>query len=183
MILPLFMYKQISFNEYAMSKGIKLLKCKDAGTTEIEKLIEKLSPDFLISFNFNQKIKNKIISIPNIAAINIHPSYLPDYKGVDPLLQAKIRKEQNMGVTLHVLAKKLDEGDILLQEEYPMNYRNSIIKDYIFLFGRGAELAGKVIENYEYYYNKRKKQDPNSGHYDSWPTGKNYLTYIKNKYK
>ena len=61
-----------------------------------------LNPYFLNFF------KNKII--------NIHPSLLPKYKGLNTHYRALKAKEKFSGCTIHFVSKKLDSGKIIIKK-------------------------------------------------------------------
>ena len=63
----------------------------------------------LLSKNFIKKFKNKII--------NIHPSLLPNYKGLNTHKRAIVNKEKFSGCTVHFVNEKLDSGKIILQKK------------------------------------------------------------------
>lgn len=56
--------------------------------------------------------------LPSATYINIHPSYLPDLKGCDPVIGA-ILFERNAGATCHVMNEDIDSGDIVSQVKIP----------------------------------------------------------------
>ena len=62
----------------------------------------------ILSKNFIQKFNGKII--------NIHPSLLPKYKGLNTHKRALINKEKYSGCTVHFVNTKLDSGKIILQK-------------------------------------------------------------------
>ena len=62
-----------------------------------------LSKEFIK--NFNGKI------------INIHPSLLPKYKGLNTHINAIKNKDQFTGCTIHYVTEKLDSGKIILQKK------------------------------------------------------------------
>ena len=62
----------------------------------------------LISNNFIKKFNNKII--------NIHPSLLPKYKGLNTHKRVLKRKEKYSGCTVHFVSDKLDSGKIISQK-------------------------------------------------------------------
>lgn len=72
--------------------------------------------DFIISCCFDRIFSDKVLTYPKIAALNLHPSLLPKYRGVKPL-ENSIIKENETGVTLHKLTKELDAGDIVIQKK------------------------------------------------------------------
>ncbi len=49
--------------------------------------------------------------------LNIHPSYLPAFKGAHAIRDAFQAKVKETGVTVHVVTAKLDSGPVLLQEK------------------------------------------------------------------
>ena len=63
----------------------------------------------ILSKNFIKKFKNKII--------NIHPSLLPKYKGLNTHERVIKNKEKFSGCTVHFVNEKLDSGKIILQKK------------------------------------------------------------------
>ena len=63
----------------------------------------------ILSNNFIKKFNNKII--------NIHPSLLPRYKGLNTHYRAIKNKEKFSGCTVHYVNSKLDSGKIILQKK------------------------------------------------------------------
>ena len=62
----------------------------------------------ILSKNFITKFKGKIL--------NIHPSLLPKYKGLNTHKRALKNKEKYSGCTVHFVNSKLDSGKIILQK-------------------------------------------------------------------
>ncbi|MDA9598898.1 formyltransferase family protein, partial [Candidatus Pelagibacter sp.] len=63
----------------------------------------------ILSKNFIKNFNNKII--------NIHPSLLPKYKGLNTHQKAIENKEKYSGCTVHFVNSKLDSGKIVLQKK------------------------------------------------------------------
>ena len=63
----------------------------------------------ILSKNFIKKFKGKIL--------NIHPSLLPKYKGLNTHRRALNNKEKYSGCTVHFVNAKLDSGKIILQKK------------------------------------------------------------------
>ena len=63
----------------------------------------------ILSKNFINKYKNKII--------NIHPSLLPKYKGLNTHERVIKMKEKYSGCTIHFVTAKLDSGKIIIQKK------------------------------------------------------------------
>ena len=63
----------------------------------------------ILSKNFIKKFKGKIL--------NIHPSLLPKYKGLNTHIRVLNNKEKYSGCTVHFVNAKLDSGKIILQKK------------------------------------------------------------------
>ena len=63
----------------------------------------------ILSKNFIKKFSGKIV--------NIHPSLLPKYKGLNTHIKAIQNKDKVAGCTVHFVTAKLDSGKIILQKK------------------------------------------------------------------
>jgi len=78
--------------------------------------------DLLICADFGQKIPEEILKLAKIAAINIHPSLLPKYRGAAPIPAMILEGEKETGVSIIRMTAEFDQGPILAQiktEVYP----------------------------------------------------------------
>ena len=64
----------------------------------------------IVSRNFLSMYRKKII--------NIHPSLLPKYKGLNTFAKALQNKEKIMGCTVHFVNEKLDSGKIISKKSF-----------------------------------------------------------------
>ncbi len=67
----------------------------------------------ILSKNFINRFKGKIL--------NIHPSLLPKYKGLNTHERVLKNKEKYSGCTVHMVSPKLDSGKIILQKKVKIN--------------------------------------------------------------
>jgi phosphoribosylglycinamide formyltransferase-1 len=107
--------------EYAKKYKIKkkIINYKNLTNSEIHILndLNKENINFIclagfmkiLTANFIKKFKGKII--------NIHPSLLPKYKGLNTHQRALDNKEKYSGCTVHFVNSKLDAGKIILQKK------------------------------------------------------------------
>jgi|TARA_B110001454_G_C12704766_1_gene428125 folate-dependent phosphoribosylglycinamide formyltransferase PurN len=63
-------------------------------------------------------LSDKFIKSFNGKIINIHPSLLPKYKGLNTYKKVLENKEIYSGCTVHYVTKKLDSGKIILQKKF-----------------------------------------------------------------
>ena len=73
----------------------------------------------ILSKSFIRKFKGKIL--------NIHPSLLPKYKGLNTHARALNKKDKFSGCTVHLVNSKLDSGKIILQKKVKI-YKNDSVE-------------------------------------------------------
>jgi len=96
--------KIFEFKKKAMDekKLLKILKDKRINLICLAGFMKILSKDFI------KRFEGKIL--------NIHPSLLPKYKGLDTHKRVLINKEKYTGCTVHFVSSKLDAGNIIVQK-------------------------------------------------------------------
>ena len=94
-------------------------------------------------------LPEELIIIPQEGAINIHASLLPKYRGPAPIHHAILNGEIETGVTIIRLQKKVDTGDILLQQHYKLNRNITTGEVNINLANIGAELIIMTLDHIE----------------------------------
>ena len=99
---------------------LKQIRMKSANSYEFQKLMIKLNVDLIIVGTWKERISPKTYNIPRIAAVNVHPSLLPKYRGPNPYMQTILHGEEFSGVTIHLMNENFDEGAILKQEKVPI---------------------------------------------------------------
>lgn len=80
------------------------------------KILQRLTPQYVISYNYSHIIDDECIKFMNGRMINLHISYLPWNKGADPNFWSFIENTPK-GVSIHKIDHNLDTGDILVQQE------------------------------------------------------------------
>ena len=81
--------------------------------------IKAFHPDLIVLAGYMRILSPKFIkSFDRI--INIHPSLLPKYKGIDAIQQALDSGDDITGCTVHYVTEELDSGEIILQSKVPI---------------------------------------------------------------
>jgi len=75
---------------------------------------------------FMQVLSKKILTRWKNRIINIHPSYLPENKGLNAQKQALLGKSNFTGCTVHYVNEKVDSGKIILQEKVRIMHKDNI---------------------------------------------------------
>ena len=80
-------------------------------------ILKKKKINFICLCGFMRIITNNFIKKFNGKIINIHPSYLPKYKGLNTSARALANNEKFSGCTVHYVTAKLDSGRIIMQKK------------------------------------------------------------------
>jgi len=84
-------------------------------TDDVISFLKNHPSNYLFSIANTALLPKEIIEIPNRYAINYHDALLPQYAGLYATSWAIIQQEKQHGVTWHVMAEKVDSGEILKQ--------------------------------------------------------------------
>ena len=90
----------------------KLFYVNNRNKEKIFKFLKNSDVDLILSSGFPFIIPSKYLN-KKIKMINSHPSLLPKYKGFSPIKEALKNKENKIGVTVHYINSKVDEGKII----------------------------------------------------------------------
>ncbi len=71
--------------------------------------------DFFVVASYGKILSKKVLDLPKHGCINIHPSLLPKFRGPSPYVSAILADERQTGVTVMLMAEKMDAGPILAQ--------------------------------------------------------------------
>jgi len=103
--------------------------------------IQDLAPDYLFSFYYRHMIPAKLLACAKIAALNMHGSLLPRYRGRAPVNWAILHGETETGATLHIMEAKPDAGDIVGQSAVSIGPDETATD----VFGKVSKAAVEVI--------------------------------------
>jgi hypothetical protein len=159
-----------SITRRANQRGIPILHTQDVNNAQGREFLAHCEPDLLISAHFDQKLEPTLCDGPGWGAVNIHPSLLPNHRGLEPVLNTMLGQESDFGVTVHRIARDIDTGAILAAEEIKADPRESVLRVMLNLVKSGATLLAASA---------REAQRPGAGTtqtgkdcYHSWPTGR-----------
>ena len=85
--------------------------------SRVLKLLNKNKIDLICLAGFMKILSRKFIKKYSKPIINIHPSLLPKYKGLNTHSRAIKNKDKYSGATVHIVNEKLDSGKIIIQEK------------------------------------------------------------------
>jgi methionyl-tRNA formyltransferase len=143
--------------EAALDLGCPIIQPQSIRTQDFCDVMTRLDPDLFVVAAYGHVLPQQILAIPRLGAINIHASLLPKYRGAAPIQWAVINREVETGVTLMLMDKGLDTGDMLLSASVPIlsDDTSGSLHDRLALLG-----ADLLIQTLNYYEIHRKSATP-----------------------
>ncbi len=102
--------------------------------------LRALQLDVILTAAYGQILSREFLAIPQRAVINIHPSLLPRWRGAAPVVAAVRAGVLTSGVTICFTVRKVDAGDIVVQQALPLPAHTHHRDLTELLFRAGAEL-------------------------------------------
>ena len=121
-------------NQFNIKKYVSSFKDSKVSETKILNLLNKKNIKFICLAGFMKILSKNFIKKFTGKIVNIHPSLLPKYKGLDTHFKAIENKDKVAGCTVHFVTAKLDSGKIILQKEVKISKKDTY-----------ASLAKKVL--------------------------------------
>jgi phosphoribosylglycinamide formyltransferase-1 len=95
-------------------------RLEPAVETELVKMLKEAGVELIVLAGFMRVLKAPMLeAFPN-RIINLHPSLLPKYPGVDAWTQALAAGEKMTGCTVHYVDAGIDSGEIIAQRQVPI---------------------------------------------------------------
>ena len=104
-------------NQYKIKKKIISFKTNRIAEKKSLMVLNKRNIEFICLAGFMKILSNNFIKRFKGKILNIHPSLLPKYKGLNTHERALNNKEKYSGCTVHFVNSRLDSGKIILQKK------------------------------------------------------------------
>ena len=101
-------------------------KCADTDR-KILLLLKNYKITFICLAGYMKIISNKIVNKFKNRIINIHPSLLPKFKGLNTFEKILKNNEKKTGCTVHFVNSKLDDGDTIIKKIFYLNSKDNEI--------------------------------------------------------
>ncbi|XGK33598.1 methionyl-tRNA formyltransferase [Lactobacillus acidophilus] len=132
---------------------------KLSGSEEMNKLID-MHADLIVTAAYGQFLPTKFLKSVNIAAVNVHGSLLPKYRGGAPIQYSLINGDKETGITIMEMVKKMDAGDIYAQEAIKIEPEDNAGTLFSKLSILGRDLLLKTLPSIIDGSVKKTPQDP-----------------------
>lgn len=150
-----FLPKSDNLIDFCNKNGINIHFTPTINCQQTIDFFNKAQADLAISVG-NSYIGKKVFSIPKFGMINTHGEILPEYQNGQSVIWQLYNKSNITGYTIHKVNSKIDQGEIIYQEKFDINFKENLAQTVAYncaeITKKAASGMVKVLENFEYYY-------------------------------
>lgn len=146
--------------DYAVSQEIPVLQPTNLKNPAFIEELKSYNANLQIVVAFRM-LPEIVWDMPEIGTFNLHASLLPQYRGAAPINWAIINGEKKTGVTTFFLKHQIDTGNVIFQEEEPIEDDDTVGDLYVRLMDRGAKLVLKTVKGIQEEDYPQLPQDEN----------------------
>ncbi len=128
----------------ALQHGLTVLQPTTIRDEAVLQQVRDLHPELLVVVAYGKILPKALLEIPTVAAINVHSSILPRYRGAAPINWAILQGDTETGVTVQHLGEELDAGDIILVKRTAIDPQEDAGQLYDRLAVLGAEALSEA---------------------------------------
>ena len=135
--------------EWALQKKLKVFAPKSLRKLDEEGLalvdfLKKNLADYFVVVAYGNIFPQTFLDMPKVAAVNVHASLLPRWRGAAPVQRSLEAGDQVTGVCLQKMVAALDAGDVLLEKRYaPKDEDNAEL-----MFQKLSLLGGELMSDF-----------------------------------
>lgn len=119
-------------------------------------LVHDVEPDLIVSAGFRYLVPPEVLEIPRLGAVNLHLSYLPHNRGMNPNVWSLLTNTP-AGVSIHYMTEEFDNGEIIDRQKVPTHPDDT-----------GKDLYDRLVDTQVNQF-KRVWEDIKSGSPDTIP--------------
>ena len=105
---------------------LKDFKHKKAYEEKINELFKKNNVNFICLAGYMKILEKDFLEKWKKRVVNIHPSLLPSFKGLEPQKQAIEKKAKYSGCTVHYVNDNIDDGEIIDQSIVKIDKKETV---------------------------------------------------------
>jgi len=150
--------KSAAIKKSAEKYSLPIYQPESTGSKQLHSILKQINPDIYVVVAY-KILPESILNIPPRGAVNLHASLLPKYRGAAPVNHAILNGETETGLTTFLIQKKVDTGDLLLQQSLPIDNSVTTGEALSKLSFLGADLVIKTLDALAQNTIKPIKQD------------------------
>ncbi len=151
--------------ELALASSVPVLQPERVNARESLDALSALAPDAIVIAAFGQILKQPLLDIPGLGALNVHASLLPRHRGASPVAAAILAADDETGVTIMEVRLALDVGPIVSQRAIAIGPEDTAGTLTAKLAELGADLLIETLPGWERGEIVAKPQDDSLASY------------------
>ncbi|WP_029033716.1 methionyl-tRNA formyltransferase [Salinimicrobium terrae] len=137
--------QESAVKEYAKKQNLKILQPANLKAEAFLKELKDLNANLQVVVAFRM-LPEAVWKMPTYGTFNLHASLLPQYRGAAPINWAIINGETETGVSTFFIDKKIDTGEMIMQEKVKIELGESAGRLHDKLMEAGATLILSTLE-------------------------------------
>ena len=134
--------------QYALDNNLRLLQPTNLKDKTFLEELKSLEADLQIVVAFRM-LPKEVYAMPKMGTFNLHASLLPKYRGAAPIHWAVINGETQTGLTTFLLNDKIDEGEIIFQENIEIFENETTGELHDRMMVEGGKLVVRTVDAIE----------------------------------
>ena len=134
--------------EQALEFEIEVLQPASTKDPALAEALTALAPDLFVVVAFSI-LPKRLLEIPRLGSVNLHPSLLPAYRGAAPIIWAVVNGAKETGISTFQLNPRIDAGDILLQRPFTIGEDETAGELEARLCIEGASMVVETLDGLE----------------------------------
>ena len=150
---------------YAREQGLALHQPERLRDEAALEPIRRAEPRAIVVAAYGLLLPRRLLELPPLGCLNVHPSLLPRYRGATPIQAALLAGDRQTGVTIIRLVSKMDAGPILAQETVPIGPDDDALTLEETLANLGAQLLVRTLQAWDQGALQPREQDESAATY------------------
>lgn len=132
----------------ALELGLPIIQPETLRDAAVVDQLVALRPDVALVAAYGEILRKKVLAIPPLGVLNIHPSLLPLHRGPTPVVGALLAGDSVTGVSIMLLDPGMDSGPLLAQRTVPLRGDELPVPLTEQLFHLGSDMLLDVLPAY-----------------------------------
>jgi methionyl-tRNA formyltransferase len=158
---------QTEFEPFATRTDTRLYEVESVNTDEMAAEIESHDPDLLFVVGWSRLVEDRILDIPRVAALGMHPAPLPRGRGRAPIAWTLIKGLEETALSCFHLVEAADAGDLVGQRPIDVDVDDDAASLYEKVVAAGRDIVQESYPRFESGEVPRKPQDDSRATW--WP--------------
>jgi methionyl-tRNA formyltransferase len=133
---------------FCLAHGLRVISPESVNTESMLQQLEVWAAEVAVVVAFGQLLSEKFLKLFPLGAVNVHGSLLPRWRGAAPIQRSIEFGDQETGVALQKVVKKLDAGDVLGFRKMPITDETDSQMLYEQMAVAGADLLHVELMDY-----------------------------------